>query len=516
MNAADRVLAPERAAERGPREALRCGGAGLGYAALLAEVNRAGNLLRAAGVRPEQRVLLLLEDSPELVCAYLGAIKIGAVAVALNVRLGPAEIAWILGDSRPALVIAGEKQRALFAAAARGMDRVPPLIVAGPGAPQAEDQAPRWAALAAAQPASLAAADMSRDDMAFWIYTSGTTGTPKAAVHLHHDVEGAVDYAGGVLGIGPEDRLFATSKLYFAYALGNCLFASFMLGATTILLPAAPESAAVAEVLERERPTVLFSVPTLYRNLLRDGVVTPGRFASVRRAVSAGERLPAVLFERFREASGGLALLDGMGTSETIYMILGNAPGAERPGSAGTVVPGVQAELRDESGRAIDTPGRPGILWAKMSSIADRYWNQQERSRAVFAEGWFRTGDVFAVDAEGYWHHEGRGDDMLKISGQWVSPAEIEEEVLAVEGVADAAVVGREDGDGLTRLALFVVPADGAGAAGSGEGIAEAIRSRLTGLLAVYKCPRRVHLVSEIPRTATGKVQRYKLREAAR
>ena len=480
-NAADAVLDPDKVGADPDRPALLFHDETVSYAGLLARVNRFGNVFIAAGVRPENRVLLMLKDSPDLVAAYLGAIKIGAVAVALNVRLSANELAYIVADSGAAALVIDREFLPLY----RAVERMPgPQVFV----------APDLAALTAGRSDALAAHASSPDAMAFWIYTSGTTGAPKAAVHLHHDVLSSVDFTGRALGVARGDRLFATSKLFFAYSLGNCLFGSLRLGATTILHDGWPDSAAITAVVERHRPTIVYSVPTMYRNLLRDGVATHARFAGVRRFVSAGERLPPQLFEQWRAATGG-EILDGMGTSETIYMILTNYPGEARPGSSGKPVPGVEAQLRD------------GVLWARMPSIADRYWNQQEKSRAVFVGEWFRTGDAYRVDADGYWYHDGRADDLLKISGQWVSPAEIEDAAATCAGVAEAAVVGVENADGLTRLAMFVVAASGA--VPTGDSIHEHLRERL----AIYKCPREIRFVAEIPRTATGKVQRFRLRE---
>jgi benzoate-CoA ligase len=513
MNAVDLLIGPERIERSGDHPALVTDAERISYRELLARVNRAGHALRGLGVGREQRVVLLMKDTPVMVAAYLGTIKIGAVAVAVNVRLGIEDVAYILSDSRAVLVLADPEYLPLATQAAAGLADSPAIVPAragaAPGGPSAA--APDFETLAASGPERLESMPMSPDDMAFWLYTSGTTGTPKASVHLHHDVSCATDYAQGVLRIGPGDRLFATSKLFFAYALGNSLFAGLQLGASAILCETWPDGETVAAVIDRHRPTVLFSVPAMYRNLLRDGLITPERMTGIRCAVSAGERLPEILFERYRHASGGRSLIDGIGASETIFMFLSNPADEQRPGAAGRPFPGVELELRDEQGQPLQDPAGPGVLWVRMPSVADRYWNQQEQSRRAFRDGWFRTGDLLRVSADGFWYHEGRIDDMLKISGQWVSPAQIEEHVLRIEGVLDAAITGRTDADGLTRLALFVVPATGTGAE-----LHASIADTLARNLAVYQCPRQVHLVADIPRTATGKVQRFKLRELTR
>lgn len=508
MNAADLVLDPAKVRERPDAPALLFHDQSISYAALLAEVNRYGNGLAALGVERESRVALLLKDSPGMVAAYLGAMKIGAVSVAMNVRAAPGDIGFMLRDSRAKVLLVDAEFLPAYEAVERELEHPPQVFVAN-GASGGRTPVE---AITEGRSDALTATKMSPDDMAFWVYTSGTTGSTKAAVHLQHDLPASDNYSRGVLGIGPGDRLFTTSKLFFAYSLGNCLFGSLRLGAATILFDGWPDSAAIAAVVKQHRPTLLYSVPTMYRNLLRDGYATRELFASVRAFITAGERLPAVLFERWKNATGG-ELLDGMGASETIYMIISNPIGKARPGSSGMPVPNAQLELRNDRNEVIREPGVAGVLWAKTSSIADRYWNQQEKSHAAFLGGWFRTGDMYVRDADGYWYHEGRADDMLKISGQWASPAEIEDLVLQLPGVADAAVVGVENAEGLMRLVLYAVPSN---PGERPEAIAAALQDGLRDKLSVYKIPRDVRVVGEIPRTATGKVQRFKLRDDAK
>lgn len=504
MNAADDVLAPDRVAAHPDRPAILSGSESLSYGGLLALVNQYANGLRASGLEREQRVVLMLKDSPTMAALLLAVMKIGAVVVPINVRASGADLALMLNDSRARLLCIDADFLSIYRSAEREVGHVHRVLVAGADAAGIG----RVEALASHQPTAAQAEPVSPDDMAFWLYTSGTTGTAKAAVHLHHDVGIAHRFPGEALGVGPGDRVFATSKLFFAYALGNNLFPVLKLGATSILYDGWPDSASIAATIDKLRPTVLLAVPTMYRNLLREGVATRERFAGIRHCVSAGERLPVVLFDRWRDATGH-QIIDGIGTTETVYFFLSNRPGALRAGSSGKPTPGAEVVLRDHDGTEIDAADTPGVLWVKMPSIADRYWNQQERSNAAFFGPWFRTGDVYVRDADGFYFHEGRADDMLKISGQWVSPAEIEEHVLKLPQVADAAVVGATNDDGLTRLALFIVPHD---RAANRDGLAAEIQRTLTTSLSVYKCPREVRLIDDIPRTATGKVQRYKLR----
>ena len=509
MNATDLVLDPAKVRERADAPALLFHDRTVSYGELLAAVNRFGNGLAALGVERENRVAMLLKDTPDMVAAYLGTMKIGAVSLAMNVRAAPADIAFMLQDSRAKVLLVDAEFLPAFESIEHTLTHPPKVFVAN-GAPGARQPIE---AIIAGRADSLEATDMSPDDMALWVYTSGTTGTPKAAVHLHHNIAAAVDYSRGVLGVGPGDRLFATSKLFFAYSLGNCLFGSLMLGAASILFDGWPDSAAITDIVKRHRPTLFYSVPTMYRNLLRDGLASRETFGSVRVFIVAGERLPAVLFDRWKAATGG-ELVDGMGTSETIYMIISNPPGRVRVGASGLPVPNVHLEIRNDRNEVIDEPGTSGVLWVRAASVADRYWNQQARSHAAFIGGWFRTGDMYQRDSDGYWYHEGRADDMLRVSGQWVSPAEIEDHVLRIPGIADAAVVGVENADGLMRLVMFAVPAEpGADRAGL---IAANVQEHLRDRLSIYKIPRDVRVVPEIPRTTTGKVQRFKLRDQAK
>jgi len=303
--------------------------------------------------------------------------------------------------------------------------------------------------------------------------------------------------------------LFATSKLFFAYALGTCLFGGLRLGATTILHGAWPTPEGVRGVLEAHRPDVVFSVPALYRGLLRAGIAGEAPFRAVRTWVSAGEKLSEVLYTRWSEATGA-AIVEGMGTSETIYMFLTNRPGDTVPGSAGYPAPRAQVRLVGDDGAPLTRPGEQGMLQVLMASTCDRYWNRQERTQAVMNGAWFSTGDLFTFDERGRWYHQGRRDDMLKLSGQWANPAEIEECVLALPELADAAAIGVNDGDGPMRTILYAVPARTVDA---GVRLEETIRRAIAERLPAHKCPRHIRFVPELPRTASGKVQRFRLRQ---
>ncbi len=505
MNAADEILAPRIATGRDRAPALIADGRTLSYADLDALTARYGHGLRSGGVGRGDRVLLLLNDSADFVAAWLAAVRIGAVAVPLNTRMDAAQLRLPIEDSRCAALLVEDEYLPQYRQIAPELTHRPALLAVRGAAPAGERSLDD---LVADQPTVLASEAMDPDDMAYWLYTSGTTGTPKAAVHRHGEVEIADRYLCEALGVRQGDRLFSSSKLFFAFALGHCLIGGLRAGATVILHPGWPDAAAIAEVVARHRPHVVFSVPTFYRNLLRDGVAETEPFRNVRRYVSAGEKLPEALYHRWREATG-VGILEGIGATETLLLMVAGTPEAHRPGATGRPLPWVEARLLDDDERPVTEPGRPGVLWARMATVAKGYWNQPEKTAAAFRDGWFRTGDQFSVDPDGWWTHHGRADDMLKISGQWVSPAEIEEAAQAIPGVADAACVGTTNDDGLTRLALFVAAAD----AGAEAALEETLRDGLEARLPRFKLPRSVHFVAEIPRTATGKVQRFRLRE---
>ncbi len=501
MNAGEELLGPSLAAGRGAQPALIAGARVLTYAELAVHVDRCSGALRAAGVRAGERVLLVMDDSPDLVALYLGAMKIGAVAVAFSIRATPEDLLYVVEDSGCRVLVIDAAFAGLWARMAADVAEAPRVVVRGGGEDGLE-------AFLAGHGAPIDWAPMAPDDMAFWLYTSGTTGRPKGVVHCHHDVLIADRHLRENLGLVPGERVFTTSKLFFAFALGHSLFGGLRGGATVILYEGWPDAGAILAEIARTRPHLVFSVPALYRNLLAAGAAGEPACARVRHYVSAGEKLPQVLFEQWQAATGR-PILEGIGTSETVCLFLANTPDAVRPGSAGRPLPWAQVRLWSGDAGPIETPDTPGTLWVRIDSLFDRYWRQQARTRACFRDGWYCTGDMFSFDADGYWHHHGRADDMLKVSGQWVSPAEIEECVLGVGRIVEAAVVGAPDADGLVRTALFVVAADG-----TDEQVLEAdIRARMEARLAVYKRPRRVRFVDAIPRTATGKIQRYRLRE---
>jgi benzoate-CoA ligase len=365
-------------------------------------------------------------------------------------------------------------------------------------------------AFLAGQSEELASAEMDPEEPALWAYTSGTTGQPKGVVHVHASIPVGEKYVTEVLDIRPGDRMFATSKLFFGYALGQCLIGGLRVGATVILYDGWPDAAAAAQVIEPEQPNVVLSVPALYGAMLREGVAVREAFRRVRTYVSAGERLPEKLGRQWMDVTGGI-LLEAFGATETIYLFMSTTREAFHLGSCGRPMPWAEVRLTTSDGHEITRPDEPGHLWVRVPSLFLRYNKRPEATAEVRKEGWWRTGDIFSVDADGWWRPQGRSDEMLKVSGQWVSPNEVEEVALSVPGILEAAAVGIPNEDGLVRLALFAVPEVGASKPSLESRVVETLRSNL----AVYKCPRNVRFVETIPRTATGKVQRFKLREMA-
>jgi benzoate-CoA ligase len=496
---------------RGEKIAIECGALRVSYGEVLAGVNRVGNALRRVlGVRLEERVLLLLPDIPEFAYSFFGAIKVGAVPVPVNTLLKPPDYLHLLNDSRARVAIVGEALLPQILALRRSdLPFLLDVVVVG----EAPEGTRSFAALVAAESPELEAASTGRDDAAFWLYSSGSTGSPKGCVHLHHDMVLCAElYARGVLQISEADRCFSVAKLFFAYGLGNGLYFPFAVGATAILWPGSPTAENIFATIESHRPSLFFSVPTGYAMLLAERREAGPDFdlGSLRLAVSAGEALPAPIFERFFQRFR-LEILDGIGSTEVLHIFISNRPGAARPGSSGQIVPGYEARLVDAEGRPAG-PGEIGSLWIKGDSTCSHYWNQHEKTKETIAGSWIRTGDEYAQDQDGYFWHAGRSDDMLKVGGIAVSPVEIESTLLAHPAVLEAGVVGRADEDGLVKPLAFVTLR--VGVEGTHDLAAE-LQAFVRCRIAEYKRPRWVEFVAELPKTATGKTQRFKLRQRA-
>jgi len=508
FNAAEYFVDRHIAESRGDKVAIECGDDRFTYRQLFELVNRVGNGLRKLGVRREERILLLLLDVPEFAACFFGAIKIGAVPVPVNTLLKPADYEYLLNNARARVAIVSHSLLASIQAIPQGRLRYLETLVVVGGAP--DSAAVSFESLTQESSAALEAEPTSRDDAAFWLYSSGSTGPPKACVHLQHDmVVSAERHAKAILNISENDRFFSVAKLFFAYGLGNGLYFPLAVGATSVLLPGPPKPQAVFEVIERQRPTLFFSVPSNYIKLLAHPAPEGCEFnlSTVRHAISAGEALPAAVFHRFK-ARFGVEILDAIGSTEALHMMISNAPGAVRPGSSGKIIPGFEARILDDGGHPV-AQGAIGNLLVKADSTCAYYWNQHEKTKDTIEGHWIRTGDKYYQDADGYFWYAGRSDDMVKVSGVWVSPIEIERVLIEHPVVQEAAVVFRADADELLKPVACIVTREGV--VGTPE-LARELQEFVASQLPVFKRPRWVEFLSELPKTATGKLQRFKLR----
>jgi len=505
FNACEYLLDRRIAAGDGQRVALTGPAGDVSYAELYDLVCRTAAGMRAAGVRPEQRILMVMADSPHFVVVYLAAMRVGAVPVPVSTMLRADGIAELLRDSRATFVAVTHE----FAAA------VEPAIAVAPELAGVLTDSPLSAStrpvyllskLAIAPPDDTVD-DTSPDSPAFWLYTSGTTGTPKGAMHRHASVQVVCEtYGTQVLGIRPDDRCLSAAKAFFAYGLGNSVLFPMSVGAAAVLNPVPSRPDVIVDAAAKYGATLFFGGPTFFANMLRAGIA-PDALAGVRLAASAGEALPAALYERWTSRFG-IDILDGIGMTEMLHIFLSNRPGRVRPGTTGEAVPGYDLRLLDEDTGAEVT--EPGTLFVRGSSSATGYWARYDASRLVFQGEWLRTGDTYVRDADGYYECLGRTGDMLKASGIWVSPMEVEARLLAHPAVAQAVVVGAADADGLEKpVAYVVLAADEAPV--TEAALVEFCRAGLPS----FKRPRAVVFTEGFPTTATGKVRRVELRAMA-
>jgi benzoate-CoA ligase family protein len=495
----------------GERIALRSPTGEWTYAQVSEEINRAGNALQALGVEMEQRVALLLYDSPEFAATFFGAIKIGAVAVPLNTQLRAQDYIYMLNDSRAVALVAEEDLWSQLAPHRTELRFLRHALLVRRGATEGNAAlgGGDLRALMAQASASLTPAPTTRDDVALWLYSSGSTGFPKGCVHLQHDMYCCVEqYAKPILTLGPDDLTFSAAKLFFAYGLGNGLYFPLAVGASAFHFPGRVTPEVAFQIIAERRPTIFFGVPTLYAGMLAmPDAEKRHDLSSLRLCVSAGESLPPDLFTRWRDRVG-VEILDGIGSTEALHIFISNRAGQVTPGSTGLVAPGYAAMLLDEQGRSVPQ-GEIGNLVISGDSICSQYWNKHERTKATISGAWIATGDKFSQDQNGAYWYAGRSDDMLKVSGQWVSPVEVEAALSAHPSVLEAAVIGHADADGLIKPHAFVVLNTGEQPS---EELAEALKQHVKTTLTPVKYPRWIDFVLELPKTATGKVQRYILR----
>ena len=506
FNACEYLLDRRVAAGDGPRAALAGPAGEVTSGDLLNRVCRTARGLREIGVRPEQRMLMVMADSPHFVVVYLAAMRVGAIPVPVSTMLHADGIAELLHDSRARFLAVSRE----FAAAAGAAAATAPELAGILADTRLEASVPvhQLDALAASGRDELVY-DTSPDSPAFWLYTSGTTGTPKGAMHRHASIEVVCEtYGKQVLGIQPDDRCLSAAKAFFAYGLGNSVLFPMSVGAAAVLLPSPAKPDLVAEAAAKYGATLFFAGPTFFANMLRAGL-PPDALGGVRLAASAGEALPAALYERWT-AHFGVDILDGIGMTEMLHIFLSNRPGEVRPGTTGVAVPGYHLKLIDEdTGSEITEAGHPGTLFVRGESTATGYWARYQASRLVFQGEWLRTGDTYVRDPDGYYACLGRTGDMIKASGIWVSPMEVEARLLAHPAVAQAAVVAARDTDGLEKPVAYVVLTPG-----RSVGEAELIEFCRDGLPS-FKRPRAVVFTDGFPTTATGKVRRVELRKMA-
>jgi benzoate-CoA ligase family protein len=492
-------------AGRGGRIAVRCRGVSTTYDQVLTELWRVQRAIAALHVGEGDRVALVLNDDLACVAWLLGTMRAGAVPVPLSTMLTGGELAAIVADSGARALAVADTYLPAVDEIVSGAEELTDVVVVGVEAVPESDavRVHRWEGFT--DNAETPVAPTTADTPAFWLYSSGTTGTPKGVIHLHGSMQSTADsYAADVLRVTEDDRFMSVAKLFFAYGLGNSLTFPFSVGATTILEPRRPTPATMIALAASERPTLFFATPGFLAALL-DAKAPAAAFASVRATMTAGESLPANVYRRFTEEMGH-PVLDGIGSTELLHIFISNTLDAQAPGSSGRVVAGYEAEIRDGDEQVIATPDTPGYLHVRGPSAAAGYWQRPEATEATFRSGWVRTGDVYTRTDDGVWTFLGRNNDMIKAGGIWVSPAEVESVLIEHGDVLEAAVVGSRDATGLETTVAFVVPAAGA------EPDTAALQQHCRERMAAFKRPREIFIVDELPKTATGKIKRFALR----
>ncbi len=496
----DRHIGEGRADKVAVRSA---GGGAVTYGDLVRDVNRCANALTALGIAPGERALMMIKDCPEFLYAFWGAIKAGIVPVPINTLLRTPDYQYMIEDSHCAAVLYSPEFAAEVEPALAKASHIPAHQIC------TEGDGTSLSGLIASAPEEIEPHPASAEDECFWLYSSGSTGKPKGAVHRHRDMVVSSEFYGvKTLGVREDDVCFSAAKLFFAYGLGNGMTFPLWVGASAVLYPARPTPQSTFEVIEKYRPSLYFGVPTLYAAQLQALESESPDLSSIRWCVSAGEALPPNILERWKKKTG-LTILDGIGSTEALHIFISNREGDVRPGSSGRLVTGYQAKIVDENFKEVPK-GESGKLFIRGDSTAAYYWNNPEKTADTMVEGWLNTGDTYRADADGYFYYEGRTDDMLKVGGIWCSPFEIEAKLIEHPKVLEAAVVGREDDDHLVKPEAYVVlknPAD------AGEALTKDLLGLCKKGLAPYKYPRWINFAEELPKTATGKIQRFKLRD---
>lgn len=513
FNVADYYLLPHLTA-RPEKTYMYCEDETLSYRALNEGTNQVAGALRKLGVMPEQRVMLLMLESLRFPVCFFGAIRLGAVAVPVSTMLSAKDYKYYLNDSRAAVLVVDAALWPQIEPIKNELSHLKHILIANgsvPGETSLDD-------LLAAERTDFETVMMTPDDPAFWLYTSGSTGDPKAAVHLHHDmVYSTQTYLPEVLGLTENDVTFSAAKFFFAYGLGNSLYFPLATGGASVVQPGRPTPELMFSILEKFKPTVFYGVPTLLNAMVllyeawAEGRENPPEklptLDFLRCGVSAGESLPPEIFNKWKKYFGS-SILDGIGSTEMLHIFISNFPGAERPGSTGTIVKGFEAKILGDDDLPVKQ-GEIGTLLVKGDSAAAYYWNKHEKTKNTMLGAWLVTGDKYHQDADGYFWYAGRNDDMMRVSGAWVSPIEVENTLLTHAAVAESAVVGHPDDAGLIRPKAFVVLKSGDAA---GEELAQELIAYVRGKISGFKAPSWVEFVEELPKTATGKIRRFELR----
>jgi 4-hydroxybenzoate-CoA ligase len=511
-NAATDFVDANVAGGRGDKPAFADGSRALTYAELQVATFRFAHGLRAFGLRQESRIALLMLDTVDFPVAFWGAIRAGVVPIPLNTLLNADQYGYMLADSRVEAVFVSA---ALAKTIAPIIDRLPRLrmiVIAGEGADKTifgQHEVHLFEEVLAHGKAEPWTAETLSDEVAFWLYSSGSTGAPKGTKHVHISLIATAElYGQGVLGIRADDVVYSAAKLFFAYGLGNAMSFPMSVGASTVLFPGRPTPDAVTDIMRRENPTIFFGVPTLYAAMLaHPGLGRGAGSQRLRACVSAGEALPAHIGTQWRDKVG-VEILDGIGSTEMLHIFLSNRPGEARPDSSGKPVPGYDARIIDEDGRDVGVD-EVGELVVRGPSAAEGYWNQRAKSRGTFVGEWTYTGDKYVRDADGYYRCRGRTDDMFKVSGVWVSPFEVEAALVSHEAVLEAAVIGKEDQDGLVKPKAFIVLKQGYVADAQ---LLDTLKDHVKTKAGPWKYPRWIDVRHDLPKTATGKIQRFVLR----